>query len=544
MCYKQRELANCADNASARIVSLGEKIAKTELQIPDVLFLRHQTCSYHIHDLEYFDITYNCIGVKPSDLIPQGTDSNRALFAIVDGIVNLTNQQSGGIGLIDFDNDFAAYVEDQTDAELERDFSNFLYLLNAPLRKGCEKAYVTINFGLSVTPKGRQIIRCLLNAYRKNLFIFPNLVFQVSEHVNRLPESPNYDLYQLSCAVTAECMNPTYLNMDASFNRDLKPECFGIMGCRTRVDANLFQERGALHRGNIAAVTINLVQLAMESIIQQKPFYSLLEVCMDDAQQLLLYRFNCLLEKGLYTHLRDRGIYQGSTMEHDQDMLKNGTLSIGWIGLWDALMILHKQESLSAEQLFAWRDEGLEIIRHMREKTDLYTQQAQLNFSLLASSGEGVSGRFPAYDQAHYPQFSAAFEKGFYTNSFHAPVDVDLSCFQKIEFEAPFHALCNGGHITYVELKESPRGNAAAIQDLVDIAVTQEIGYFGINYPLDYCRNCNSKGTFDISCPICGSQNIHRLRRVSGYLSDQATFTTGKWKELQKRAEHQGKLRF
>lgn len=196
----------------------------------------------------------------------------------------------------------------------------------------------------------------------------------------------------------------------------------------------------------------------------------------------------------------------------------------------------------SARDLHRHSNEAIEVIAAMRKKTDEYCEETNPNFSLLASSAEGVSGYFPMHDKNCYANARCICEKGYYTNSFHLPVDMKADCFEKIEIEAPFHKLCNGGGITYVELSELPFGNKDAISDLVDFACNNDIGYFGINFPLDVCRACGKKGTFGTSCHYCGSTNIYRLRRVSGYLSDVDSFTPPKRNELTSRVAHTGKI--
>lgn len=544
----ERELANCEANASSRIIQLGEQEKKSRLSsvIPTRLYEKHEKCQFHIHDMEFYDITYNCIGVNSSDLIVSASNFHDAILKLAYGITALSNQQSGGIGLINFDGDLSQYIGIESEYEVQNEFATLLSLLNFPLRKGCEKAYVTLNFGLCTTEKGKLLTRCLLNAYRESGQAFPNLVFKVKESINRSEGSPNSDLFRLSCEVTAECMNPTYLNMDAAFNREFDSDRFGIMGCRTRMGENRFGDSGALHRGNIAATSINLVQIASRNRDNLPAFYEELSCVMLNAMELLLHRFNtlCHAEKATLTHLKAGCLYQGFDAKNNTHMLKNGTLSIGFIGLWDAVMTLFGLTEFPTEDLEKWRNMGLDIVCQMRKLTDQFATEHQLNISLLASSGEGISGRFPQYDIANDTCDSFVAKKGFYTNSFHIPVDLAVNCFRKIDLEAPFHKLCNGGHITYVELNEMPLGNGSAIQDLVDYALSRNIGYFGVNYPLDICPSCGAKGTFDQSCPVCGNNHINHLRRVSGYLSEQDSFTSGKQSELYCRTAHNGYVDF
>lgn len=192
---------------------------------------------------------------------------------------------------------------------------------------------------------------------------------------------------------------------------------------------------------------------------------------------------------------------------------------------------------MDKRRIHTYYTEALEIVASMRHCVDGYLKEKGYNFSLLASSAEGVSGRFPQYDIKHYSNSTKVCAKGHYTNSFHIPVQIDLNCFEKLDMEGPFHKFCNGGHISYVELSEIPFGNQEAIMDLVNYACDCDAGYFGVNFPLDVCNNCGSRGNFGNYCS-CESSDILRLRRVSGYLSDINTFTAGKSNELHVRSAH------
>lgn len=539
-----RDLANCIDSAITQIILLGVEAKKENLSttIPKKLLDLHQTCRFHIHDMEFYDSAYNCIGLKPSELIKEKPLSfSAACRELFRGIIALTNQQSGGIGLIDFDEDMSQFIRQETNEELENELYELFMDLNTYVRKGSERAYVTFNFGLSTSTKGRQIIKSILNAFSKKQFIFPNLVWKVKTGINRYKSDPNYDLFLLSCDVTSKCMNPTYFNTDASFNKNINASEIGIMGCRTRVVANHFGTSSSLNRGNIAAITINLVQIAFEAKGNQDTFNNLLRETTDNAAELLLHRFKMLIKNGDFQHLKENNLYIGSELNDSEKMLKNGTLSIGFIGLWDSLAIIYGVEEWTIEKLDFYYPKALEIIQSMRYHIDDYAKKTNLNFSLLASSAEGVSGRFPKYDEKCYNSNSHIFDKGHYTNSFHIPVQTNLSCFKKLDLEGPFHKLCNGGHISYIELSEIPFGNKEAILDLVNYACDSDVGYFGVNFPLDICKDCGKKGNFEENC-ICGSSNILRLRRVSGYLSDVNTFTVGKFNELQLRSAHVSKI--
>lgn len=536
---EKRDLANREDNAVSFIVTRGADFWKTEMaRSLGEDYLLHQNCRVHMHDAEFFSIAYNCLGVSVSDFVESKADFHDACRQLYRGIVELTNRQFGGIGVLDFDTGLGIHVGNETDEELERNLRDLLDDLNLNVRKGCEKAYVTFNFGTCIEEGGRRVTAGLLRAYQSRTYIFPNLVFKLKAGVNLNSEDPNYDLFYLTSEVTASCMNPTYLNLDAPFNRGIALDEFGIMGCRTRIADNRFHGRTALHRGNIAAATINLVQIAFECRENPEQFLPMLDETMKAALRMLEKRYHCLLENGMVDHLIRDKLYVDSEFDNREEMLKNGTLSVGFIGLWDALSVLHSLRALTPALLEQYLPDALSIVEHMRSQTDAFAREKDLNISLLASSAEGVTGFFCEHDRENYSGSEIVCEKGHYTNSFHVPVSVEISAFQKIQLEAPFHELCNGGHITYVELDDVPVGNADAVRDLVGYAFNRGIGYFGINFPLDVCRECGTRGSFDSVCPYCGSVAIRRLRRVSGYLSDSDLLTPGKMAELQHRRHH------
>lgn len=479
---KSSDLTNCAENASAVILDIGSQQKKAELMkiIPTDLYNDHQKGIIHIHDMEFYDVTYNCIGIKVSDYAKNAEDLREALDMLFCGIVELTNRQSGGIGIMSFDDGIAEYVKNEDDNTLQRELRCFIRNLNLTVRKGCEKAYVTLNFGLSTSEKGKRVALALIAAYSSGTYVFPNLVFTLKKGVNSCKGDVNYHIFEKACETTALCMNPTYLNLDAEFNSDLVPGEFGIMGCRSRIANNRFNRSGSLHRGNIAAVSINLVYITLESGNSLDEFISLLDSVMYRAKSLLLHRFDTLAESGGFEHLIKDHIYLDSDSNDIKLVLRNGTLSIGFIGLWESFCIMHNLSRLcvqgSANKITIpedipakFKEEGLRIVRHIRQMTDLFSNETDLNFSLLGSSGEGISGFFPAKDKKNFPD-TIIKDLEYYTNSFHVPVYAGISCFDKIDIEAPFHALCNGGHISYIELSEAPLGNTEAVLDVVSYA--------------------------------------------------------------------------
>lgn len=538
-----RNLANKNNNVIGELIDYGTKFKKEYILnsvLPKNLAQNHIQRKYWIHDLEFFDNTYNCIGINVSNLIGNKKMSlSMAMRAMYREIIRLTNEQSGGIGFIDFDKDMSAYITNETDEEIAEHINELFNDLNVYVRKGCEKAYITFNFGLDVSQNGRRFSRIMLEQYETGdsdgkPFIFPNLVFKIKEGINSNERDINHDIFEKACEVTSKCMIPTYFNCDCSINKEVDSHNIGIMGCRTRVVNNLFGEKTSVKRGNVACITINLVQIALESQNNMTVFIEKLNTIMEEAKDLLIYRFNIVSENNDFIYLREKKLYLDYE-NNNKRMLRNGTLSIGFIGLWDAVEILFNNKVDKNYILNDFAESAYKIISFMKDNVDKYTREEKMNFSLLASAAEGVSGEFPKYDKEKYKKEKWITDKEYYTNSFHVPVNIDISCFEKIKAEGRYHKLCTGGAITYIELKEIPKKNVKGIKEIIKFAQEQDCSYFGINFPLDLCKECGFKGGMGDICPRCGSNKVLRLRRVSGYLSDSSKFTKGKFAELKER---------
>lgn len=541
-----RNLANFGKNASNSIVKAGEESEKRRVleMIPKRCRNAHDCRLIHIHDLEFYDITYNCIGLNVADLIGFGLMSFKgAVRKISRKITELTNMQSGGIGFLDFDTDMAFYVKDETIEELSLEFRDLFLDLNTFSRKGCEKPYVTFNFGIGDFDNARKVSYAILRAYEMGdedgkPFVFPNLVFKLKQSVNVKTGSPNYDLYLHSLESTSKRMVPTYFNCDSQINIDANPKKIGIMGCRTRVVDNLYGDKSGIKRGNIACVTINLVQIAYKTKGNLDEFRKQIISTLEDARDSLIHRYNTLIENRRCEDILKLNIYKDSESKDIKLTLRNGTLSIGFIGLWDALAVVYKKEWGSILEMKPYLEIAVDIVKMMKKQVDDYKNNTKLNFSLLASAAEGVTGRFAEYDLNNIGHGALAAKKGYYTNSFHLPVNINADYIEKIQFEGIFHCLCNGGSITYIELEESPAGNTEAIKEIVEYAYNNDCNYIGVNFPLDDCQDCGYIGKISKKCPCCKNDNIRRLRRVSGYLAEVDRFVDGKRFELIDRVAH------
>ena len=393
-------------------------------------------------------------------------------------------------------------------------------------RAGAQVPFSSINFGTDTSVEGRMVIENYLKAVDAGLGhsetpIFPISIFKVKEGVNYNPEDPNYDLFKLSCKVSAKRLFPNFSFIDAPFNLEYyKPGDYrtevGYMGCRTRVMANVVDPDKAITpgRGNLSFTSINLPRLGIKHGMvngNEKAdidgFFKELEELLDLVKDQLLERFDIQCSKHVYNFpfLLGQGIWIDSDKLKPGDrlrrVLKHGTLSIGFIGLAECLKALtgkHHGESEESQKL------GLKIIGFMRKKCDEYSKQYNLNFTCLATPAEGLSGRFVRIDRAIYGKIKGVTDRDYYTNSFHVPVYYNITVDRKIKLEAPYHALTNAGHISYIELDGDPSENLDAFEKVVRIMKESGIGYGAINHPVDRDPVCGYVGVIKDVCPRCG----------------------------------------
>jgi len=395
-------------------------------------------------------------------------------------------------------------------------------------RAGAQVPFSSINFGTDTSSEGRMVMKNYLLAVDAGLGhsetpIFPISIFKVKEGINYNPEDPNYDLFKLSCKVSAKRLFPNFEFIDAPFNLQYyvpgRPETEVVtMGCRTRVMANVVDpdRQISIGRGNLSFTTINLVRLGIKHGIvgdsgrkkaDMEGFYQELDEMLELCRDQLLERFEIQCNKRVYNFpfLMGQGNWMDSEKLKPNDklkkVLKHGTLSIGFIGLAETLVALigeHHGESTKAQKL------GLEIIGHMREKIDEFAQSYKLNFSLLATPAEGLAGRFTQIDKAIFGKIKGVTDRSYYTNSFHVPVYYNTSISKKIKTEAPYHALTNAGHISYIELDGDITDNVEAFESVVRMMKEAGIGYGAINHPVDRDPVCGYVGVIKDVCPGCG----------------------------------------
>lgn len=430
-------------------------------------------------------------------------------------------------------------------------------------RGGNQVVFSSINYGTDISAEGRCIIRELLISTYKGVGnretpIFPIQIWKKKRGVNYLPEDKNYDLYKFSSKVTAKRFFPNYLNLDATYNAhedwdENDPRRFekevATMGCRTRVFENRHGVKTSIGRGNLSFTTINIVKLAlecrdMESLTDKKrEFFKKLQKCIDvSAEQLYdRYVFQSTAIKKQFPMLMSGMWLESEKLKPDdkvETVLKHGTLGIGFIGLAEALIALtgkHHGEDENAQEL------GIEIVEYMnrkiREKSDYY----DLNYSLLSTPAEGLSGRFIKKDREQFGSIPHITDKEYYTNSSHVPVWYKCSIEQKAKIEAPYHEYEKGGHIFYVELDGDATHNPSAIMQTVELMDRYNMGYGSVNHTRNRCKSCGYEDASDNleMCPECGSEEIDTIQRITGYLVGGVdSWNNAKKAELKDRVKH------
>ena len=415
-------------------------------------------------------------------------------------------------------------------------------------RAGSQVPFSSINLGIPYTRDAALVCEAFLEEYEKGLGkgeqpIFPNIIFRVKEGVNREPKDPYHYLYQLACRVASKRMNPTFMNIDADFNKEFYDKGYmpATMGCRTYLMKNVNGEPGCKGRGNIAPVTINLPRVAIESGKNIDKFFEILQQRLSLAKEALLNRYGVLknLKVKDLPFVAGQGLLRGSEGLKEDDsiepILKQGTWGIGFIGLAEALVALtgkHHGESKESREL------GLKIVGFIRQYTDRLVEETNLNWSCYATPAEGLSGKFIKNDKKVYGIIEGVTDKEYYTNSYHIPVKYPISIKDKIDIEAPYHKLCNAGHISYIEVDDRP--SPETIMDILNYAYKEtNISYVGINFHIRYCKDCgNYLFSHEVTCPNCKGSNIQGVSRVTGYLSLDERFGPGKYEERQDRYCH------
>lgn len=584
-----RDNANVGNNFSSKLLRIASESNKWHnLSImPKHLAKAHENGELYLHDLDSYNLTINCLHIPTKEILEKGFNTGygtinppkRIETAAELSCILLQSSQNdmfGGQSHPDFDNDISIFVE-STRQEVRKEFEELgiegdklqelvekrlkkrihqamqgiVFNLNTMhSRAGSQVPFSSINLGVPHSYDAALVCEAFLEEYEKGLGkgeqpIFPNIIFRVKESVNREQEDPYHYLYQLACRVASKRMNPTFMNLDADFNKEFYDKGYmpATMGCRTYLMKNVNGEPGCKGRGNIAPVTINLPRIAIESGRDTNKFFEILQDRLLLAKESLLNRYGVLksLKVKDLPFVAGQGLMKGSEGLKEDDsiepILKQGTWGIGFIGLAEALVALngkHHGESEESKEL------GLKIVSFIRQYTDRLVEETNLNWSCYATPAEGLSGKFIKNDKKVYGLIKGVTDKEYYTNSYHIPVKYPISIKDKIDIEAPYHKLCNAGHISYIEVDDKP--SPETIMDILNYAYKEtNISYIGINFHIRYCKECgNYLLSHETKCPDCGGSNIQGISRVTGYLSLDERFGPGKYEERRDRISHSG----
>lgn len=543
----------------------------------------------YIHDKDFYGLTMTCCQIDLSQLFEHGFNTGHghirppksigtaAALACI-AIQSNQNDMFGGQSVPAFDYYLAPYVKmtyEKNVAELNRLVSAFggkpdqysrvpefawnktveqtdqamealIHNLNTMhSRAGAQVPFSSLNYGTDTSRWGRQVIHSLLKATHQGMGngetpIFPVQIFKIKEGVNYNPEDPNYDLFQLAMRVSAERLFPNFSFMDSPYNaqylkRDedghIDPDTeVAYMGCRTRVMANVNGPETTSGRGNLSFTSVNLVRCALESKGSFDIFLKNVYDACTIARDQLLHRFEIQKHRHVYNYpfLMGNGVYLDSgDLEWDDEIesaLVHGTLSIGFIGLAEAMFCIFGQHHGESDAV--WKH-AFDTVRFMRDFCDRESEEHRLNFSLLATPAEGLSGKFVGKDKEKFGEIPGVTDKDYYTNSFHVPVYYNIGVAEKIEKEAPFHSLCNAGHITYVELDGDTTSNLSAFETIVRHMHDCGIGYGAINHPVDRCPICNYQGVIYDECPKCHRKEFEAVPEEYRSMIDDLRRTMG-----------------
>ena len=484
----------------------------------------------------------------------------------------------------------------QTRKDTHQAMEGFIHNLNTMhSRGGNQVVFSSINYGTDTSAEGRMVIEELLTATieglgtRGEVPVFPIQIFKVKNGVSYSEEdyqkamsdfeaaeegrmtfsAPNFDLFLKACRTTAKALFPNFMFLDAPFNQNEKWDAndpkryryeLATMGCRTRVFENVVGEKSSLGRGNLSFTTLNMPRLAIEArikaenIIEDKRNTDAIEMKAKEiflesvrematlvADQLYArYQYQRTALARQFPFMMGNDVWKGggnlNPNEEVGDVLRSGTLGIGFIGGHNAMVALYGKGHGHSDK--AWNT-LYETVMEMNKVVDEYKAKYNLNYSVLATPAEGLSGRFTRMDRRKYGKIEGVTDNDYYVNSFHVDVKEPISIVEKIKREAPFHAITRGGHITYVELDGEAQKNIRAIAKIVKVMYDEGIGYGSINHPVDTCHNCGYKGVIYDKCPVCQSENILRMRRITGYLTgDLSSWNSAKRAEEKDRVKH------
>lgn len=582
-----RDNANVGNNFSSKLLRIASESNKWHnlATMPKYLAKAHENGDIYLHDLDSYNLTINCLHIPTKEVLENGVNTGYGTLNVpkrIETAAELScillqstqNDMFGGQAHPDFDNDMAIFIKPTRDEirneyiELGIDESKLEELVEKKLRQrvhqamqgvvynlntmhsraGSQVPFSSINLGIPNSEDAALVCEIFLREYEKGLGkgeqpIFPNIIFRVKEGVNREENDPYHYLYKIACEVAAKRMNPTFMNIDADFNKEYYDKGYmpATMGCRTYIMSNINGEPGCKGRGNIAPTTINLPRIGILAKGNIDKFFELLDERLETAKESLLHRYSILknLKVKDLPFVAGQGLLKGSEGLSQDDsiepILKQGSYGIGFIGLAEALIALtgkHHGEDDNSREL------GERVITYIRKYTDRISKETQLNWSCYATPAEGLSGKFIKQDQKVFGIIKGVTDREYYTNSYHVPVYHPISITRKIDIEAPYHKLCNAGHISYLEVDDCPTGEV--IMNILNYAYKKtNISYLGINFHIRYCKKC---GTYlknnESKCTECASTEIQGVSRVTGYLSLDERFGPGKYGERADRISH------
>lgn len=537
-----RDNANVGNNFSAKLLRIASEANKWHVLnsvLPEKLAKLHENGDVYIHDLDSYNLTLNCLHLPTSKLLKYGFNTGYGAInsphsiGVAAELICIMLQASqndmfGGQSHPNFDNDLAPYVnitrekirkqileegaepnkveeiiKRRTKMAVDQAMQAIVFNLNTMhSRAGSQVPFSSLNIGIPFSDDAALVCQCFLEQYIKGLGngeqpIFPNIIFRVKDGVNKKPGDKYYYLFQLACKSTSLRMNPTFMNIDADFNKEYYDKGIlpATMGCRTYILSNCNGPAGVEGRGNNAPSTINLPRLGILANHDIDKFFKLLDERINDTVDILLHRHDTLkkLKVKDLPFVCGQGLMKGSENLKPDDniepIMKNGTWGIGYIGLAETLTALigkHHGQSEKAREL------GLRIVSHIRQKCDEIKKEKSMNFSCYATPAEGLSGKFVQIDRKLFGSIPGVTDKDYYTNSYHIPVSFPISIAEKIRIEAPYHKLSNGGHISYIEFDSYP--SAEVIEKIITWAYTEtNINYMGINFHIRYCLDCCSQ---------------------------------------------------
>ena len=456
-----------------------------------------------------------------------------------------------------------AYALAETKLETKQASESLIHNLNTMAsRAGGQVPFTSITFGLCTSTEGRMVSESILDASMNGLghsetAIFPQLILQCKQGVNQNEGEPNYDIFMKAIECSSKRLFPNFVNVDADFNLQYynpdKPDtAIATMGCRTRVISNRFGEVYQSGRGNISFNSINLTKLGIEygavngrESRDLNGFLDKLEEILDITLEGLLHRFD--IQGNQPAKASDFMMQNGSWIDGEKlnpnqkikDLLRMGSISIGFVGLAECLKALYGKHHGEDENVW---EIGKNIILYIRDYCDSKSDIYDMNITCFASPAESLAGKFAKNLRRQYGVIPGVTDREYLTNSFHVPVYYDIPAYKKIDIEAPFHTMTNAGHISYVELDGNARNNLEAFKSIVQYALSKNIGYFSINHPIDKCLSCNFDGVINDECPVCGEKDedrISRIRRVTGYLVGNLNrFNAAKRAEERDRVKH------